>query len=432
MRRAKRLSQLSNAFLMALIVQKYGGTSVGSAERIKNVARRVAKWHEAGHQVVVVVSAMSGETNRLIALAKEIQPQPDPRELDVVASTGEQVTIGLLSMALQVLGRKARSYTGAQIAVHTDSAFTKARIESIDADKLKADLAQGIIPVVAGFQGVDAQGNITTLGRGGSDTSGVALAAALQADECQIYTDVDGVYTTDPRIVPEARRLDTITFEEMLEMASLGSKVLQIRSVEFAGKYKVRLRVLSSLTPWDLPLEQESRSGTLITFEEDENMEQAVVSGIAFARDEAKIIVVGVPDRPGIAYQILSAVGEANIEVDMILQNQSVAGFTDFTFTVGRGDYARALDILKSSVQAHIGAKEILGDPKVCKVSIVGMGMRSHAGVASKMFRTLSEEGINIQMISTSEIKVSVVIEEKYMELAVRSLHKAFDLEQSV
>ncbi|CAZ87196.1 Aspartokinase [Thiomonas arsenitoxydans] len=416
---------------MALIVQKYGGTSVGSAERIKNVARRVAKWHEAGHQVVVVVSAMSGETNRLIALAKEIQPQPDPRELDVVASTGEQVTIGLLSMALQALGHKARSYTGAQIAVHTDSAFTKARIESIDADKLKADLAQGIIPVVAGFQGVDAQGNITTLGRGGSDTSGVALAAALQADECQIYTDVDGVYTTDPRIVPEARRLDTITFEEMLEMASLGSKVLQIRSVEFAGKYKVRLRVLSSLTPWDLPLEQESRSGTLITFEEDENMEQAVVSGIAFARDEAKIIVVGVPDRPGIAYQILSAVGEANIEVDMILQNQSVAGFTDFTFTVGRGDYARALDILKSSVQAHIGAKEILGDPKVCKVSIVGMGMRSHAGVASKMFRTLSEEGINIQMISTSEIKVSVVIEEKYMELAVRSLHKAFDLEQS-
>jgi len=416
---------------MALIVQKYGGTSVGSAERIKNVARRVAKWHEAGHQVVVVVSAMSGETNRLIALAKDIQPHPDPRELDVVASTGEQVTIGLLSMALQSLGHKARSYTGAQIAVHTDSAFTKARIESIDSAKLKADLAQGIVPVVAGFQGVDAQGNITTLGRGGSDTSGVALAAALQADECQIYTDVDGVYTTDPRIVPEARRLDTITFEEMLEMASLGSKVLQIRSVEFAGKYKVRLRVLSSLTPWDLPLEQESRSGTLITFEEDENMEQAVVSGIAFARDEAKIIVVGVPDRPGIAYQILSAVGDANIEVDMILQNQSVAGFTDFTFTVGRGDYARALDILKSTVQAHIGAKEILGDPKVCKVSIVGMGMRSHAGVASKMFRTLSEEGINIQMISTSEIKVSVVIDEKYMELAVRSLHKAFDLEQA-
>jgi len=421
----------SNPFVMALIVQKYGGTSVGSAERIKNVARRVAKWHEAGHQVVVVVSAMSGETNRLIALAKEIQPQPDPRELDVVASTGEQVTIGLLSMALQTLGHKARSYTGAQVAVHTDSAFTKARIESIDADRLKADLATGIIPVVAGFQGIDAKGNITTLGRGGSDTSGVALAAALKADECQIYTDVDGVYTTDPRIVPEARRLDTITFEEMLEMASLGSKVLQIRSVEFAGKYRVRLRVLSSLTPWDLPLEQESRSGTLITFEEDENMEQAVVSGIAFARDEAKIIVVGVPDRPGIAYQILSAVGDANIEVDMILQNQSVAGFTDFTFTVSRSDYPRALDILKSTVQQHIGAKEILGDPKVCKVSIVGVGMRSHAGVASKMFRTLSEEGINIQMISTSEIKVSVVIDEKYMELAVRALHKAFDLEQA-
>jgi aspartate kinase len=416
---------------MALIVQKYGGTSVGSTERIKNVARRVAKWHQAGHQVVVVVSAMSGETNRLIALAKEIQPHPDPRELDVVAATGEQVTIGLLSMALQTLGCKARSYTGAQVAVHTDSAFTKARIEAIDRDKLQADLAQGIIPVVAGFQGIDAHGNITTLGRGGSDTSGVALAAALGADECQIYTDVDGVYTTDPRIVPEARRLDTITFEEMLEMASLGSKVLQIRSVEFAGKYRVRLRVLSSLTPWDLPLEQESRSGTLITFEEDDNMEKAVVSGIAFARDEAKITVVGVPDRPGIAYQILSAVGDANIEVDMILQNQSVAGYTDFTFTVSRGDYARALDILKTTVQPHIGAKEILGDPKVCKVSIVGVGMRSHAGVASKMFRTLFEEGINIQMISTSEIKVSVVIEEKYMELAVRALHKAFDLEQT-
>ncbi len=415
---------------MALIVQKYGGTSVGSTERIKNVARRVAKWHEAGHQVVVVVSAMSGETNRLIALAKEIQPQPDARELDVVASTGEQVTIGLLSMALQALGRKARSYTGAQIAVHTDSAFTKSRIESIDPERLRADLAQGIIPVVAGFQGVDAQGNITTLGRGGSDTSGVALAAALQADECQIYTDVDGVYTTDPRIVPEARRLDTVTFEEMLEMASLGSKVLQIRSVEFAGKYRVRLRVLSSLTPWDMPIAQESCSGTLITFEEDEKMEQAVVSGIAFARDESKVIVVGVPDRPGIAYQILNAVGEANIEVDMIVQNQSVAGFTDFTFTVGRNDYARTLDILKTKVQAHIGAKEVLGDPKVCKVSIVGMGMRSHAGVASKMFRTLSEEGINIQMISTSEIKVSVVIDEKYMELAVRALHKAFDLDQ--
>ncbi len=414
---------------MALIVQKYGGTSVGTVERIKNVARRVAKWADAGHQVVVVVSAMSGETNRLIGLAREIQPEPDPRELDVVASTGEQVTIGLLAMALKAIGRDARSYTGAQVAVRTDSAFTKARIEAIDEQRIRNDLARGAIVVVAGFQGLDADGNITTLGRGGSDTSGVALAAALGADECQIYTDVDGVYTTDPRVVPEASKLATITFEEMLEMASLGSKVLQIRSVEFAGKYRVRLRVLSSLTPWDIPLEQEMHSGTLITFEEDQNMERAVVSGIAFARDEAKITVVGVPDRPGIAYQILSAVGGANIEVDMIVQNQSVAGFTDFSFTVGRGDYARTLDILKSSVQAHIGAKDVIGDPKACKVSIVGVGMRSHAGVASKMFRTLSEEGINIQMISTSEIKVSVLIEEKYLELAVRALHKAFDLD---
>ena len=414
---------------MALIVQKYGGTSVGSVERIKNVARRVIKWADAGHQVVVVVSAMSGETNRLIALAREIQPEPDPRELDVVAATGEQVTIGLLAMALKALGRDARSYTGAQVAVRTDSAHTKARIESIDEQRIRDDLAQGRIVVVAGFQGVDAHGDITTLGRGGSDTSGVALAAALGADECQIYTDVDGVYTTDPRVVAEASKLATITFEEMLEMASLGSKVLQIRSVEFAGKYRVRLRVLSSLTPWDVPLEQEMHSGTLITFEEDQQMERAVVSGIAFARDEAKITVVGVPDRPGIAYQILSAVGGANIEVDMIVQNQSVAGYTDFSFTVSRGDYARTLDILKSSVQAHIGAKDVIGDPKACKVSIVGVGMRSHAGVASKMFRTLSEEGINIQMISTSEIKVSVLIEEKYLELAVRALHKAFDLD---
>ena len=414
---------------MALIVQKYGGTSVGSVERIKNVARRVIKWADAGHQVVVVVSAMSGETNRLIGLAKEIQPDPDPRELDVVASTGEQVTIGLLSMALKSLGREARSYTGFQVGVHTNSAFTKARIESIDEERMRADLERGVIVVVAGFQGVDADGNITTLGRGGSDTSGVALAAALGADECQIYTDVDGVYTTDPRVVPEASKMATITFEEMLEMASLGSKVLQIRSVEFAGKYRVRLRVLSSLTPWDIPLEQEMHSGTLITFEEDQTMERAVVSGIAFARDEAKITVVGVPDRPGIAYQILSAVGGANIDVDMIVQNQSVDGFTDFSFTVGRNDYARTLDILKTSIQAHIGAKDIIGDPKACKVSVVGVGMRSHAGVASKMFRTLAEEGINIQMISTSEIKVSVLIEEKYLELAVRALHKAFDLD---
>ena len=415
---------------MALIVQKYGGTSVGSVERIKNVARRAIKWADAGHKVVVVVSAMSGETNRLIALAREIQPDPDPRELDVVASTGEQVTIGLLAMALKSFGREARSYTGFQVGIHTNSAFTKARIESIDQERIRADLERGLIVVVAGFQGVDGAGNVTTLGRGGSDTSGVALAAALDADECQIFTDVDGVYTTDPRVVPEASKLSTITFEEMLEMASLGSKVLQIRSVEFAGKYRVRLRVLSSLTPWDIPLEQEMRSGTLITFEEDQNMERAVVSGIAFARDEAKITVVGVPDRPGIAYQILSAVGGANIDVDMIVQNQSVAGFTDFSFTVGRGDYARTLDILKTSIQSHIGAKEIIGDPKACKVSIVGVGMRSHAGVASKMFRTLAEEGINIQMISTSEIKVSVLIEEKYLELAVRALHKAFDLDE--
>ncbi|MBW4047690.1 MAG: aspartate kinase [Proteobacteria bacterium] len=415
---------------MALIVQKYGGTSVGSVERIKNVARRAIKWADAGHKVVVVVSAMSGETNRLIALAREIQPDPDPRELDVVASTGEQVTIGLLAMALKSFGREARSYTGYQVGIHTNSAFTKARIESIDQQRIRADLDRGLIVVVAGFQGVDSEGNVTTLGRGGSDTSGVALAAALDADECQIFTDVDGVYTTDPRVVPEASKLSTITFEEMLEMASLGSKVLQIRSVEFAGKYRVRLRVLSSLTPWDIPLEQEMRSGTLITFEEDQNMERAVVSGIAFARDEAKITVVGVPDRPGIAYQILSAVGGANIDVDMIVQNQSVAGFTDFSFTVGRGDYARTLDILKTSIQSHIGAKEIIGDPKACKVSVVGVGMRSHAGVASKMFRTLAEEGINIQMISTSEIKVSVLIEEKYLELAVRALHKAFDLDE--
>ncbi len=414
---------------MALIVQKYGGTSVGSVERIKNVARRAIKWADAGHQVVVVVSAMSGETNRLIAMAREIQPDPDPRELDVVASTGEQVTIGLLAMALKAQGREARSYTGFQVGIRTNSAHTKARIESIEQARMRADLDAGMIVVVAGFQGVDAEGNITTLGRGGSDTSGVALAAALGADECQIYTDVDGVYTTDPRVVPEASKLSTITFEEMLEMASLGSKVLQTRSVEFAGKYRVRLRVLSSLTPWDIPLEQEMHSGTLITFEEDQTMERAVVSGIAFARDEAKITVVRVPDRPGIAYQILSAVGGANIDVDMIVQNQSVDGYTDFSFTVGRGDYARTLDILKTSIQAHIGAKDIIGDPKACKVSIVGVGMRSHAGVASKMFRTLSEEGINIQMISTSEIKVSVLIEEKYLELAVRALHKAFDLD---
>jgi aspartate kinase len=416
---------------MALIVQKYGGTSVGNVERIKNVARRVAKWQDAGHQIVVVVSAMSGETNRLIALAKEIQPQPDARELDVIASTGEQVTIGLLAMALKAMGRNARSFTGFQVAVKTDSAHTKARIEGIDDSKIREALDDGAIVIVAGFQGIDDHGNITTLGRGGSDTSGVALAAALKADECQIFTDVDGVYTTDPRIVEEARRLKTITFEEMLEMASLGSKVLQTRSVEFAGKYKVRLRVLSSLTPWDIPIAEESHSGTLITFEEDEQMEQAVVSGIAFARDEAKITVIAVPDKPGIAYQILGPIADANIDIDMIIQNQSIAGHTDFSFTVARGDYARAVDILNTKVKPNIQAKEVSGDTKVAKVSIVGVGMRSHVGIATKMFRCLAEEGINIQMITTSEIKVSVLIDEKYMELAVRSLHKAFELEQA-
>ncbi len=415
---------------MALIVHKYGGTSVGSPERIRNVARRIAKWARAGHQVVVVVSAMSGETNRLIALAKEIQPNPDPRELDVVASTGEQVTIGLLAMALKEIGLDAKSYTGPQVHVLTDSAFTKARILEIDEKKIRSDLAQGRVVVVAGFQGADEFGNITTLGRGGSDTSAVALAAALKADECLIYTDVDGVYTTDPRIVPEARRLHTVTFEEMLEMASLGSKVLQIRSVEFAGKYKVRLRVLSSLTDPDLPLEVEAHSGTLITFEEDTQMEKAVISGIAFSRDEAKITLTRVPDRPGIAYQILGAIADANIDVDMIVQNISVDGTTDFSFTVHRNEYTKAMDVLKSQVQPHTQAKEIIGDPKICKVSVVGIGMRSHVGIASLMFRTLSEEGINIQMITTSEIKISVVVEDKYMELAVRALHKAFELEQ--
>ncbi len=408
---------------MSLIVQKFGGTSVGSIDRIKNVAKRVARWAAQGHQLVVVPSAMSGETNRLIALAKEIAPEPDPRELDVVASTGEQVTIGLLSMALMQQGLKAKSYTGAQVKVLTDSAFTKARIERIDENRMRADLEAGYVVVVAGFQGVDAAGNITTLGRGGSDTSAVALAAALRADECQIYTDVDGVYTTDPRIVPEARRLDTVTFEEMLEMASLGSKVLQIRSVEFAGKYKVKLRVLSSF-------EEKEGPGTLITFEEDEKMEKAIISGIAFSRDEAKITVMGVPDRPGIAYQILGPVGEANIDVDMIIQNASVDNLTDFSFTVPRNDYNKAMQVLDKQVKAHIKAGDIRGDAKVCKVSMVGVGMRTHAGIASKMFRTLAEEGINIQMISTSEIKIAVVIDEKYMELAVRALHKAFDLDQ--
>lgn len=412
---------LSNGFSMALIVQKYGGTSVGNIERIKNVAQRVAKFKMLGHQVVVVVSAMSGETNRLIGLAKDIQSSPDPRELDVLVSTGEQVTIALLAMALKDLGLKAKSYTGSQVRILTDDAFTKARIVQIDEDRIRADLDSGNVVVVAGFQGVDEKGNITTLGRGGSDTTGVALAAALKADECQIYTDVDGVYTTDPRIVPEARRLKTITFEEMLEMASQGSKVLQIRSVEFAGKYKVKLRVLSSF--------EESGEGTLITFEEDENMEQAIISGIAFNRDEAKITVLGVPDRPGIAYQILGPVADANVDVDMIIQNVGADGTTDFTFTVHRNEYAKALAILKG-VQTHIGAREITGDEKIAKVAVVGVGMRSHVGIASTMFRALAEEGINLQMISTSEIKISVVIDEKYLELAVRVLHKAFNLDQ--
>jgi aspartate kinase len=409
---------------MALIVQKYGGTSVADPERIRNVARRVARYKAMGHQVVVVVSAMSGETNRLIGLAKQIMADPEPRELDVMISTGEQVTIGMTALALMELGIKARSYTGTQVKILTDNAFSKARILDIDQHNLKADLDKGYVCVVAGFQGVDENGNITTLGRGGSDTTGVALAAALNADECQIYTDVDGVYTTDPRVVPEARRLNKITFEEMLELASQGSKVLQIRSVEFAGKYKVNLRVLSSF--------EEEGDGTLITFEEEgkeQDMEQPIISGIAFNRDEAKITVLGVPDKPGIAYQILGPIADANIDVDMIIQNTGADGTTDFTFTVHKNEMGKALNILRDRVQGHINAREISGDDKIAKVSVVGVGMRSHVGIASQMFRTLAEEGINIQMISTSEIKIAVVIDEKYMELAVRVLHKAFELE---
>ncbi len=410
---------------MALIVQKYGGTSMGSAERIREVARRVARFQHEGHQLVVVVSAMSGETNRLIGLAKEVQPDPDPRELDVIASTGEQVTIGLLAMALKHLGLQAKSYTGAQVRILTDDAHTKARILAIDDANIRKDLDAGTVVVVAGFQGMDENGNITTLGRGGSDTTGVAIAAALKADECQIYTDVDGVYTTDPRLVPEARRLKTITFEEMLEMASLGSKVLQIRSVEFAGKYKVKLRVLSSFTPVD-----STDMGTLITFEEDEKMEQAIISGIAFNRDEAKITITGVPDKPGIAYSILGPVADANIDVDMIIQNASHEGMTDFSFTVHRSDFKRTMEVMESKVKPNIGARSIIGDDRSAKVSLVGIGMRTHAGIASKMFGALAAEGINIQMISTSEIKTSVVIDEKYMELAVRVLHRAFELDK--
>ncbi len=403
---------------------------MGSTDRIKNVATRVAKWHDAGHQIIVVPSAMSGETNRLIGLAKQLMEHPDPRELDMIAATGEQVSVGLLAMALIAIGKPAVSYTGWQVPIKTDSAFTKARIESIDDVRVKADLAEGKIVIITGFQGVDQNGNIATLGRGGSDTSAVAIAAAMKAEECLIYTDVDGVYTTDPRVVSEARRLKTITFEEMLELASLGSKVLQSRSVEFAGNYRVPTRVLSSLTDPLMPLEEEANSGTLISFEEDTHMEQAVISGIAFNRDEAKITVLGVPDKPGVAYHILGPVADANIEVDMIIQNQSVEGKTDFTFTVSRGEYAKAMAVLEGS-KDEIGAASLVGDAKVSKVSVVGVGMRSHVGVASQMFRTLSEEGINILMISTSEIKISVLIDEKYMELAVRALHKAFDLEKA-
>lgn len=405
---------------MALIVQKYGGTSVGSVTRIKEVAKKVARFHDEGHQIVVAVSAMSGETNRLLALSRDISESPSPRELDVIVSTGEQVTIGLLAIALQELGYEARSYTGSQVKILTDSAFGKARIQHIENQAILDDLAAGRIVVVAGFQGVDEQGNITTLGRGGSDTTGVALAAALKADECQIYTDVKGVYTTDPRVVSSAKLLEKITFEEMLEMASLGSKVLQIRSVEFAGKYNVPLRVLSSF---------EEGPGTLITCEEDEaQMERPLISGIAFNRDEAKLTLRGVSDKPGVAAHILGPIGDANIEVDMIVQNIGQDGTNDFTFTVHKNEYQRAIAVLEK-VAKDIHAKELVTDDKIAKVSIVGVGMRSHAGVASTMFRALAEESINIQMISTSEIKISVVIEEKYLELAVRALHTAFGLD---
>ena len=407
---------------MALIVQKYGGTSVGTVERIQAVAEKIAGFRARGDQVVVVVSAMSGETNRLIALANDMTDTPDPREMDVLVSTGEQVTIALLSMALHKLGLDARSYTGMQVRVLTDSTHTKARIEHIDDHNMRADLDAGRVVVVAGFQGVDAQGRITTLGRGGSDTTAVALAAALKADECQIYTDVDGVYTTDPRVVDNARRLNTITFEEMLEMASQGSKVLQIRAVEFAGKYGVPLRVLHSF---------QEGPGTLITVDDEVDMEKPVISGIAFTRDEAKIIVRGAPDTPGIAYKILGPVGAANIEVDMIVQNVGKDGAADFTFTVHRNDFKRAQQVLHDASE-ELGNPEIIGDDKIAKVSLVGVGMRSHAGVASKMFQALADEGINIEMISTSEIKVSVVIAEKYLELAVRALHSAFELDQPV
>ncbi len=404
---------------MALIVQKYGGTSVGTVERIQAVAEKIRKCRENGDSVVVVVSAMSGETNRLIDMAAQIDPHGPAREMDVLVSTGEQVTIALLSIALEKIGAPARSYTGSQIRILTDDAYSKARILNIDDSRVRSDLDAGRVVVVAGFQGVDAEGNITTLGRGGSDTTAVAMAAALHADECQIFTDVDGVYTTDPRVEPKARRLDRITFEEMLEMASLGSKILQIRSVEFAGKYNVPLRVLSSFT---------EGGGTLITFEDDE-MEEAMISGIAFNRDEAKLTIQGVPDRPGIAFEILGPIGQANIEVDMIVQNVGDNDTTDFTFTVHRNEYAKALEILRQ-IAAKVGARKVVGDDKIVKISLVGVGMRSHAGIAAAMFEALAKEGVNIQMISTSEIKISVVVAEKYLELVVRALHEAFGLDR--
>lgn len=407
--------------MTSLIVQKYGGTSVGSIERIEKIAEKVISYRNRGHQVVVVVSAMSGETDRLLGLARAITLRPAPRELDVLLATGEQVTIALLSMALEKRGCVARSYTGSQVHILTDSVYNKARIRDIEASHIHADLEAGRVVVVAGFQGIDEHGNITTLGRGGSDTTAVALAAALKASECQIFTDVDGVYTTDPRVVSQARRMERITFEEMLELASLGSKVLQIRSVEFAGKYNVPLRVLSSFEEGD---------GTLITFEEKQLMEEALISGIAFSRDEAKLTVLGVPDRPGVAFKILGSIADENIEVDMIVQNIGQDGTTDFTFTIHRSDYARSLEILNTQAK-ELGAREVVGDNKIVKISLVGVGMRSHAGIASKMFQALAQEGINIRMISTSEIKISVVVDEKYLELGVRTLHETFQLDQA-
>ncbi len=406
---------------MSIIIQKFGGTSVANPERIKTIAEKIAKFASQGNKIVVVVSAMSGETNKLISLAKEMMKSPEPREMDSIVSTGEQVTSGLTALALINLGIKAKSYAGHQVKILTNKSHTKARIENIDSTLIKKDLDEGYVVVVAGFQGSDIEGNITTLGRGGSDITAVALAVSLKADECQIYTDVDGIYTTDPRVVPEARKLDSITFEEMLEMASLGSKVLQTRAVEFAGKYKIKLRVLSSF--------QTSGEGTIITFEDKKNMEDPIISGIAFNRDEAKITILGVPDMPGIAYQILGPVAESNIDVDMIIQNVGQDGLTDFTFTVHQNDMEKTLDILNKKVKDHVKAREINGDNKIAKLSIVGVGMRSNVGVASKMFRTLAEEGINITTISTSEIKISVILEEKLLNKAVKSLHKVFDLE---